>query len=406
MSRRASILDRRGVVVALAAVAGALAALFGASTTESRESAPVETRTAYDEALADLDRRVDTAERFADAQPSSWIRRGEVASLYLGRARLTGAYSDYERAEEALARAFAHARDGSGPLLARASLHASLHRYDAALADLARIRSHALRPPAQLAEARGLAGDVALDRGRYGEARALYEESLALHRSFDGCSRLASYHSAIGEIDRAAELYREAEATLVPSERHLHAIVAVRLGELAIERGDLPEARAQYERADRFFAGFWVVEQHLADLAEREGRRGEAIARYEAIAARTGSLEAMDAAAMLHLRSADRAAAAQWLERAGREYERRLARFPDATAGHAVQHFLLRRDYGRALELAERDVGQRPGGPARARRAEVLRAMGRPHRARAEVDALLATPFRSRALSDLANALR
>jgi tetratricopeptide (TPR) repeat protein len=395
MSLRGSI--RNGAIAIAIALVAAVAAAMAPSSPSSRAKARPSD---YDDALAELGRRIDTAERFADAQPESWLRRGEVAALYLGRARLGGSIDDYERAEDEIARAFTHARDGSGPLLVRASLHASLHRFDAARADLERIRPHAFHPPETMAEVKGLLGDVALEQGRYDDARAAYEQALALHRSSDSVSRLAAYHATTGAGDRAAELYREALTLLTPADRHPRATIHLRLGELARDRDDLDAARHEYEAASASFSGSPAVEQHFAELDALEGRLGAAIARYEAIA-RTGSPEAMDAAAGLLLRSADRSAADAWLDRAEREYERRLARFPEATAGHAVDHFLLRRDYDRALELADRDVALRPGGRARTKRAEVLRAAGRLDEARDEVLAIRETPFRSRALLSL-----
>ncbi len=219
----------------------------------------------YDRSVARLDRDIDVARRYADAEPRSWMRRSQVAALYLSRARLTGDPGDREAGDAALEAAFREAAPGSGPLLVRASARASVHRFDEAEVDLTLfVRGH--RSSGELAEARALLADIALARGQVDDAIAGYEEALAIRRDASILVRLAGARFRAGDSGGAERDYDDALSLLRPIDRRERAALLVSRGEMDLARGDFAGARRRYEQAERTFSGWWLVSEHLAAL--------------------------------------------------------------------------------------------------------------------------------------------
>src|SRR5690606_38051045 len=133
---------------------------------------PTSSDTDFSAELAALDDTLAAVLARTDAQPRGWLVLDRAANLHLTRARLTGDYDDYARAEAALTRAFAIAGDGAGPVLTQVRLDFTLHRLDRAAAGLARADAWAVRKPADDREIAGLRADLAFQRGRYADALA------------------------------------------------------------------------------------------------------------------------------------------------------------------------------------------------------------------------------------------
>jgi len=75
-------------------------------------------------------------------------------------------------------------------------------------------------------------------------------------------------------------------------------------------------------------------------------------------------------------------------------FEERLARWPEAAAGHALGHFLKSgSDPRRAVALAEANARSRPYGDAQVQLAQAYLLAGRRREARAVVDAALQSPW-------------
>ena len=109
----------------------------------------------------------------------------------------------------------------------------------------------------------------------------------------------------------------------------------------------------------------------------------------------------MDALAAVLLGSGREEEGRAWGAKADAIWRRELARFPEATYAHALDHFLtLGNDSAEALALARDNVQVRPNGAARVKLARELLAAGDEADARAELDALRLTPYRSAELSD------
>ena len=353
----------------------------------------------YEDELARLDSTLAAMGRRAEKMPRSSAAQELVAGLYLERARLTGAYEDYAKAEQHIERAFAVAGEGAGPFLTRASLHFSLHRLEQVERDLRAVEARGRLDDPTRAAVVGLRADVALQRGDYQAALTGFRRALDLHESPEGLFRLALYRWKTGDL-AAAERHLDAAARLYhgPSAQ-TRAFFHLQRGLLALDQGHLEEALGHYRDADAQLSGFWLIEEHIAEVTALQGRTEEALQRYQDLCGRTRNPEFMDELATLYRTRGtrgDEARASAWIAEADRIYAARLERFPEATYGHALDHFLrFERDPAKVVALAERNRDLRPGGEAQVRLARAYLKAGRHADARAVIERVRQTPWTS-----------
>ena len=365
---------------------------------------PSDAETDYTRALDALNIQLAAAERADERYPSQWMRVERVAGLYIARARLTGDHDDYLRAEELLERAFEIAPEGSGPLLTRAHLAFTLHRMSDVEPDLAQAERALIVRPTTRADIAGLRGDVALHTGRIEAAERLHREADELDPHAGSAFRVAYDLWQTGRFAEAERWLTLAEARVQGGGKDA-AWMALQRGLVHLDRGQLDEALGHYRRADRLFAGWWLVEEHIAEIHALRGEHEEAERRYRELIRRTGSPEFMDAlAGVLEARGED-AEARTWIARATEVYERQLETLPEASYGHALDHFLEHGEPARALELARANHALRPSGEATVGLARALMRSGEAEAAREPLEALLATPYRTAALHATASRL-
>jgi tetratricopeptide (TPR) repeat protein len=130
---------------------------------------------------------------------------------------------------------------------------------------------------AECNEGRLLRADLDFQRGRYQEARTGYAVALQAERSWSALARLAYFQSKMGDLAGADRLYREAQDELTAKEMRSYAWLAVQRGFLAFAHGRHEQAQSHYDRADAAYPGYWLVDEHRAELLGAEGRYREAI---------------------------------------------------------------------------------------------------------------------------------
>lgn len=386
-----------GVSLSIVRLVPARAPLPVEADAEPVEAPPERGPTDYSRALDALNVQLAAAERSVERYPGQWMRVERVAGLYVARARLTGDHDDYLRAREELRRAFEIAPQGSGPLLTRAHLSFTLHRMHDVEPDLAQVERALIVRPTVRADIAGLRGDVALHTGRFEEAERLHREAERLDPHAGSAFRIAYDLWQTGRFDQAERWLGVAE-TRVRGGGKDAAWMALQRGLIHLDRGQLDEALGHYRRADRLFAGWWLVEEHIAEIHALRGEHEEAERRYRDLIARTESPEFMDALAGVLEEQGRDEEARTWRARATEVYERALEALPEASYGHALGHFLEHGEAARALELARANHALRPGGEATLGLAQALVRTGDVQGARERVEALLATPYRTAAL--------
>jgi hypothetical protein len=93
-----------------------------------------------------------------------------------------------------------------------------------------------------------------------------------------------------------------------------------------------------YEAGNRLFPGWWLMEEHMAEILALQGKNAEAERWYRDLVERTGNPMLMNALAKVLLEQGKEAEAETWHDRAHSVQEDRARRFPEAASDHALMH--------------------------------------------------------------------
>jgi thioredoxin-like negative regulator of GroEL len=95
-------------------------------------------------------------------------------------------------------------------------------------------------------------------------------------------------------------------------------------------------------------------------------------------------------------------ASQEMVDRARKVYEERLAAFPEATWGHALDHWLAHGDPAEALEMARKNHDNRPNGEAKLGLVQALHKAGQTAEAKALLEEVRASRYRSPEIDEIA----
>jgi tetratricopeptide (TPR) repeat protein len=357
-------------------------------------------------AVVTLDAEIAALERVAAGRSDDWLDLEQVASRYLQRAALTADYQDYAHAEDALNRAFQRAAStpGTGPYLLRAQLNYTLHRLDRVTSDLDAIGRFVLTPPSVRDAAKELRANVAFYSGNYDAARTAYEQIVQDDRSLENVVALALYRWKTGDFARAEELLSDAATVGATRDANVRGWLCLVRGLYALDRGRWDEALTHYRAGLVLRPGYWLLQEHEAEILTLQGHADQTLPVYLDLIERTNNPEFMDAVAAIYRRQGNPTVAAAWVLRARTIYDARLRQFPEAVAGHAVEHF-LEHDPARAVGIAEANVRARPGGEAQVHLARAYLKVGRVAEAKTVIERTLATPWNTAELHAAASAI-
>lgn len=353
--------------------------------------------TAFDVYLAGLDAQIAGAQAQVKGQPGSVVKREALANLWLSRARATGQIDDYEAADNKMDEA--SNISAAKPWLSRAILNFTLHRLDACEADLDILDDNPLLSGSSRREVLALRGDLAYHRSDYAEALRLYQEAYAIRATFGIIFRLALYYSNTNQRALAEAFMEEARNALPIDDARNNAWLTFQAGVMDLEHGRLDDALDHFNDANSLYSGWYLIEEHIAEVDALQGRYQKAEAAYRDIVARTGLPEFMDALAGVLEAQGETVEAATLREQAGIAYEDQLQRLPAASSGHALDHFLETRAGLRAVTLAEANHTRRPNAEATLQLAQAYALEGDP-RGLSRLQEVLDSPFRTDALAD------
>lgn len=349
----------------------------------------------YASLLDELDQRIAAFQKRVKGRPDDWLTRMHLGSALLERAGLTNRVDDFEQVQAVLDDAFAIAPTGSGPLLLAARFHFSIHRLDVAEKYLDMIDRRAVPRADDQAVAQVLRAEIAVQRGQY-------EAAFAALTAASADVELALYHAKTGKPAEAeALLERALESTTLKDPRR-RAWMRLQLGIIAMERGELRVALEHFQGADAELAGWWLVQEHIAEVHNRRADHVKAIEIYEELVRTADLPQHMDALAALYRHTGEPQKAEALIARAAARWEQQLARFPEAAMGHALQHHLEFGAPERALELALANHAVRPGGDAQVSLARAYLKSGQAAEALAVAERALGSPYRTARLHDVA----
>lgn len=356
-----SVRFARVAAAVLAAVLTA-GALVACSPPGDRARAPAKAAAAphYDAVLRDVNAAIASGEDLARDPIESALVPLELVSLYAERARLTGSYDDYARAENLLARLEPQFGATDGFCLAKAKLQYALHRLSAAKQVLDRCTRLAGRAEDLLMRA-----DIAFHRGRYKDAGLIYRALVNQVGTPQTYVQLALYSAKTGSPGEGAAFMEAAEKRYHGASPLMSSWFALQRGLIELDRGRYEEARALFTLADQRLPGYWLNEEHLAEVADLMGDKPAARALYEKVVRKVELPEYLDALGAIEAEAGAVQDARQRFARAEAIYAERAKRFPEAIAGHALEHYLdAAPDPAKALTLARANFENRPYGDA------------------------------------------
>jgi hypothetical protein len=349
----------------------------------------------WDAELAEVDRRILYFQERAESPEGDRLAFKQVISLLLDRAQLTGDYGDYARAQALIDGAFDKAEAAAnGPHASAFALDMALHRYASAKEHLAFIEPSA-GPTAQL--------DFAL--GNYEAAGAAFERMAKSQRP-EHLSRLAIYRWKTGDLDGGDALLADAAAGYHGRFHRPEAWYHLHRGIFDLERGAYHDAMAHYLTAKEKLEGYWLIDEHIAEIHLLQGNLDKARAMYEDLVERTGNPEFMDRLAETLEQQGHDAEAERMVAKARAAYEARLEQFPEATWGHAIDHWITWGDPAEALAMARKNHANRPNGDAKLALVHALMKAGELAEARTVMKDIQASPFDVPEVTELAEALK
>ena len=318
------------------------------------------TKPTYERIAGDNNAAIASGEAMVAGPLQSALTPLALVSLYTERARLTGDYDDYGRAEDLLARLQAQFGAMEGVCLARAKLHYALHRLA-----LAKQVLDGCPTIAGTAEDLGTRADIAFYSGRYKDAGIIYRALVNQVGTPQSYIQLALYSAKTGSPGEAHAFLEAADQRYHGGSALLESWLALQRGLIEMDRGRYDEARALFTLADERLPGYWLNEEHLAEIATLKGDVPTAKRLYEEVVRKTTAPEYLDALGSLEAKVGNAQAARKLFDRAEAIYTERAKRFPEAIAGHALDHYLdAAPQPAKALTLAEANFRNRPYGDA------------------------------------------
>jgi tetratricopeptide (TPR) repeat protein len=180
---------------------------------------------------------------------------------------------------------------------------------------------------------------------------------LRRERSWGALARLAHLCGKMGDVTGADRLYEEAEDQLTAKEMRSYAWLEVQRGFLDFALGQHGEARLHYRRADAAYPGYWLVEEHIAELLGAEGRYEEAAAIFERVVSTIDRPDLDQAIGELYELAGQSRPAAHWKERALSAYLQSTRRGEVHYYHHLVDYYTdVVEDGSEAIKWAHKDL--------------------------------------------------
>ncbi len=263
-----------GVLVA-AVLGGVAAKTLPANDLQSSPDASA-TPTPRDIARHDL--QIAAYSHALEVDPQSAIALGQLAGLYLQRARETGEDGDYQRAEDFARRSLElRVNRNAKTFVTLATTLMAQHKF----AEAEKVAQLAVQYDPTIPQYRALLAEAQVELGDYGPARESFR-TLASHRSnLSIASRLARWYELNGDTDAAFLTLRRSTAAAdkrsdIPIEQV--AWFHFRLADMEMRNGKFRRARKEFERGLEVEPADYRILGGLAKLSLLEGDADKAIA--------------------------------------------------------------------------------------------------------------------------------
>jgi tetratricopeptide (TPR) repeat protein len=207
---------------------------------------------------------------------------------------------------------------------------------------------------------RALLADLDFQEGRYDTAKQGYETAILDNPTWDNFARLGYLKYTLGDFAGAEQCYIDAEDELTAKELRHYAWVELQRGVLDLRSGQWENARAHYRVAELAYSGYWLVDEHIAELLGAQGKFDESVALYESVIERVPRPEFQQALGELYLAMGQSDSAEIWSQKA-------LAAYLESAHSGGVHYYHhltdfyadVREDGAEAVKWARKDIALR-----------------------------------------------
>ena len=326
-----------------------------------------------------------------------------LSELYHKKAVLTGKYQDYQQLEHFLDKMSGQLNHPPELRYAKAKFYAGMHKFGEATRLLDSL-------PPELSEStpvRALRLDIALQQGKYQQAQTQLQTLIADAPDWENKIRLAHYTLNTGKVSRARALYQEAAEMLSAKQMYQYAWVNLQQGLLELDLANYDQALKFYQIADRAYSGYWLIEEHIAEVLALTGKTNQAKEMYRVLVRKNPNPELKLALADLLAEQKNSSEEAEQLRNeAMAEFNLRQQLYPEAAVGHFVERLLsLEQTHPELLSSARLNFNARPNADSKALLAKSYLKLGQTEQAEQLYRQILTTPWRNPGIEELAQGL-
>lgn len=229
------------IVAGLVLVMGVIVAVRRASRHETVSvAAPV-----LNQRATPADRQILAAQGVIERAPNVSVGYNLLASAYIQKARETGDFGFYARAEALFMRSLEIEPDNHGAVKIQSFVLLSFHRFGEAL----EVARHSVQQDPKDYEAYGALVDALVELGKYEEAQHAVQTMLDVRPYTASYARASYLRSLYGKTDGAIEAMRLAVESANPGDPESVAWCLVHLGDELVNAGRLQDAEREYDRA-------------------------------------------------------------------------------------------------------------------------------------------------------------
>lgn len=352
----------------------------------------------YQSTLDQLDITIEAKRQQVEKNPDSWLNREWLANAYLDRARLTGQFEHYAQADTTMQQAALVSESPRNSALSRAALNYTLHRLNEVEIDLQRAETALLVNAPTQRKIDVLRADVALQKGRYSEALASFKKLDKQAPDTESAFRLANYYWQMNDETSYKQWMTTAIDRVMGKAPRVRAWLNLQLGIADLSHGLYDDALTHYNDALTLFPGYWLVEEHIAEIDVIQGRLLLAKTKYRDLVGRTDSpLLRIALAEVLQTLSAEKVSdeATTLIRDAKDQLDDMVNQIPESMAGHTLEVSLQLDESEDALALAKHNHEIRPNGSSSVLLAQAYTLVGDIDKAQELLSNVLASPYRS-----------
>jgi len=308
--------------------------------------------TDYETELGRMDKEISELEENMSSGPIDGGTTTRLLYHMFHRASLTGSFAEFEVTETAINNAIRRIGPWADLCFLKASLDFKFHRLPNTKQDLEMVRCLADSPQGKVLKA-----DIALQEGRYQDARTGYERAIEDNRTWDNLVRLAYFDTKMGDEASAEQLYVEAEDEITAKEMRSYAWVELQRGLLDLSHGRYEETRVHYNRANEAYSGYWLIDEHVAELLGAQGKYEDAVALYKEVIVRVPKPELQQAIGELYALMGNPDKGQSWYEKALAGYLESVQHGDVHYYHHLADFYADAREDGKeAVKWAQKDL--------------------------------------------------